>query len=354
MGLTIKEIAKLAGVSRGTVDRVIHNRPGVSPELRKTIQQILLEKEYAPSTVAVALRNSTRKLTIGVIVPDLRNEFFHDVYNGIMMASQYYRGYGVSVEEYRMEDSTGEELVHGIDALLEKGVDALAFQAIDVALVRDRLASLPQDIPFVTFNSDLMSSRRICFVGQDAFAAGKVAGQMMNLYLRQPGSVAIMIGRSGLTHQLERVQGFREATQQSSLIQNVIGPIEILESDELAYDTTLDLLKNEPNLVGLYAAGGGQKGIAAALDASGRANNVVMIGHDLLSKTVEYLNKGVVKCTIAQAPYFQGYLPIEILVEYLLFHRKPETKQLYAAVDIRIKENVEFNGFNGIEFKRVD
>ena len=69
-----------------------------------------------------------------------------------------------------------------------------------------------------------------------------------------------------------------------------------------------------------------------------------MIGHDLLPKTVEFLKAGVVNCTIAQEPYFQGHLPVEILAEYLLYHRKPKSDRMYAAVDIRIKENVNFRG----------
>ena len=350
MGSTIKEIAKLAGVSRGTVDRVIHNRPGVSPKIREQVQQILREAKYEPNTAAVALKSTVRNLTIGVIIPDLRNEFFCNVYEGIQEASHRYRGYGVMVEEYRMEDSTGEELVRGIDALMEKGIDALALQAIDVPIVRDRLAALP-DIPLVTFNSDLADSHRICFVGQDAFAAGEVAGRMMRLHLRQQGAVAVIIGRSALTHQVERVQGFDRIMQGSSLVSEFLGPVEIRESDSVAYDTTLKLLQNRPDLIGIYAAGGGQKGIAAALDDSGRARDVIMIGHDLLPKTVEYLNAGVVNCTIAQAPYFQGYLPVEILAEYLLFHREPESEKMYATVDIRIKENV---AFQGIGFSRAD
>lgn len=346
MAFTIKEIAKLSGVSRGTVDRVIHQRQGVSPEIRERVQTILREVNYEPNTAAVALKRTDRNLSIGVIIPDRNNEFFLDVYDGIQGAARRCRGYGVKVEEYQMHESTGQELVQGINWLLERNVNALAFQGIDEPVVCRRLAQIPEDFPVVTFNNDLHCRQKICFVGQDSHAAGAVAGQMMQLYLRKKGEVAIFIGRSALTHQTERVQGFRKIIGTCENVETLLGPIETYEQETVAFERASDLLREHPHLVGIYAAGGGQKSIAAALAHSGRAADVVMIGHDLLPQTVSYLKQGVVNCTIGQEPYNQGFYPIEILSDYLLYHRKPAKDQMLTMVDIRMKENVMYNGID--------
>lgn len=347
MALTIKEIAKLSGVSRGTVDRVIHGRPGVSPEIRERIQQILDEKNYEPNAAAVALRRTDRRLTVGVVIPDLSNEFYIDVYEGIRAAARHCGGFGVCVEEYKMQDSTGEELIRGIDFLMQKKVDALAFQGIDEEPVRQRLAQLPRDFPLVTFNNDLPGIDRLCFVGQESVAAGEVAGQMMRLFLRRQGPVAIFTGRASLSHQMERVRGFRSIIEGCSNVSSICGPFETCENEQIAFRQTEQLLRTCPDLAGIYAAGGGQKSIASALAQSGREQDVVMIGHDLLPRTVEFLASGVVDCTIAQEPYAQGYFPVEILSEYLLYHRTPAVDRLLTAVDIRIRGNARFNGIGG-------
>ena len=344
MTMTIKEIARISGVSRGTVDRVLHNRPGVVPEVRQRVQHIIDELHYEPNAAAVALRRTEKNLTIGVIIPDLQNEFFHDVYEGIRDAARRCRGYGVRVEEYRMADATGEELVRGIDILLEKDVDGIALQGLDEPVVRQRLKSLPAGFPIVTFNNDLPGSGRLCFVGQNSGAAGKAAGHMMQMFLRKKGTVAIITGTAALTHQTERINGFCNAVKDSSEILGLIGPVETHESEETAYHVCEEILKKEPDLVGIYAAGGGQKSIAAALARSGRAKDIIFIGHDLLPKTVEYLRSDIVDCTIAQEPFKQGTLPIEILSDYLLYGRRPPAEKLYTMVDIRIRENAQFNG----------
>lgn len=349
MTTTIKEIARVAGVSRGTVDRVIHGRTGVAPEVREAVERILRELEYEPNTAAVALKGVSRNISIGVIVPDLRNEFFEDVYQGIEEASRRFKGYGITVQEYRMQDSTEAELLRGIDLLMEQGVGGIALQAIASDAVRGRLLELPPEFPVVTFNSDLAGSNRMCFVGQDAYAAGRVAGHLMSMQLQKQGKVAVIIGHAALAHQLERAHGFLSVLQESSPSAQVIGPFQAKEDETRAYQIVTELIRREEDLIGIYAAGGGQKSVASALSDSGKAMDIVMIGHDLLPKTVEYLNRGVVNCTIAQEPYYQGYVPVEILSEYLLFGQKPAEECLYTAIDIRIKDNISFSGFRAFK-----
>lgn len=342
---TIKEIAQLAGVSRGTVDRALHDRPGVAPEVRERIRRIAQELNYEPNTAALALKGASRNHSVGVIIPDLRNEFYHEVYEGIQAASRRYRAYGITIEEYHMSDINASELIKGIDTLLERGVDGLMLQGQDNPAVAQRIRSLPENFPIVTFNSDLRDSRRMCFVGQDCIAAGRVAGKMLAMMLRRKGKVAMFSGRRDLVAQQERLLGFQQVMEDLLPEVELLGPFETLEDENRAYQLALDLVKKEPELVGIYAAGGGQKNLAAGLYASNQWNEIKMVGHDLLPKTIEYLEQGVVNCTIAQEPYYQGYMPLEILSEYLLLGTKPAAPCLYTSIDIRIKDNANFDGF---------
>lgn len=348
MPITIKEIASLAGVSRGTVDRVLHNRSNVSPEVRERVEKILKDLEYQPNSAAAALKGVTRKITLGVIVPDLRNEFFVEVYAGINAAARRFRGYGITTVEYRMRESTDTELIRGIEYMMERRVDGIALQAIESDAVQACVDALPEKFPVVTFNSDFTNGRRLCFVGQDAYAAGRVAGQMMAMLLRRSGKIAVIIGHARVAAQRVRADGFCQVMKEQLPDVSVLGPLQAEENEEKAYRIVSKVLSEEPELVGIYAAGGGQKSVAAALADSGRAQEVIMVGHDLLPKTVEYLNQNVVNCTIAQEPYYQGYLPVEILAEYLMFGTRPAEK-LLTSIDIRIRDNVAFNGCHSIQ-----
>lgn len=338
----MKQIATIAGVSRGTVDRVIHNRTGVSPEVRDRIQKIIDDLEYHPNIAAVTLKGLEKQIQIGIVVPDLKNEFFISVYKGILAAKKRYQSYGVQFELYMMHSSTSEELLAGINDILSKGANGIAFSAINSVKIEERIAQLPKGYPIVTFNSDLDCGKRLCFVGQEAYGAGCVAGHMMTMQLRGYGKIALTLGSMAISAQKLRAQGFLSVVGKQTPELPMLGPIEIGETEDQAYAAVKRILQQEPELIGIYAAGGGQKSIADALSDSGRADNVVMIGHDLLPKTVEYLKSGVVNCSIGQEPYIQGYLPIEILTEYLLYNKIPKKRKLYTNIDIRIKENAEY------------
>lgn len=238
---------------------MIHNRAGVSPEVRESVERILREMDYAPNAAAVALKSAGRKMTVGVIVPDLSNEFYYEVYDGIQDAVKRFRAYGITTMEYKMPTSTEEALLLAIDTLMEQKVDALALQAMDAPAIEKRMAQLPPDFPVVTFNSDFSHGKRMCFVGQDSFAAGRVAGKMLGLRIPEKGKVAIFIGRAELVHQRERESGFRQAMAERGCTAELIGPFETKEDESRAYTMASQLIAQEPGLVGIYAAGGGQK-----------------------------------------------------------------------------------------------
>ena len=85
--MTIKEIAKLAQTSRGTVDRVINKRGNVSKDVRDRILKVLEETGYKPNQIARSLSLSSKKLNIGVVIGTKGNPFFKLVLDGILNAS---------------------------------------------------------------------------------------------------------------------------------------------------------------------------------------------------------------------------------------------------------------------------
>jgi LacI family transcriptional regulator len=98
MSVTIKEIAKIAGVCRATVDKVIHNRPGVKDNTRKRIQQIIADLEYKPNIAGRALKLQQRKLTIVVIL--LRLDACPHIIRGIQEQLEHVKNFGLNVETH--------------------------------------------------------------------------------------------------------------------------------------------------------------------------------------------------------------------------------------------------------------
>ena len=119
MASTLKQIAEVANVSRGTVDRVIHGRYGVDPKTRARVLAVMQELDYKPNVMAQALRGMQNAFRIGAIVPSEANPFYIDVNSGIDEASKMAATYGMEVVKLTMEHVTVEEQLDCIDRLEE-------------------------------------------------------------------------------------------------------------------------------------------------------------------------------------------------------------------------------------------
>ena len=346
MASTLKQIAEIAKVSRGTVDRVVHGRYGVDPKTRARVLAVMEELDYKPNAMAQALRGMQNSFRIGAIVPSEANPFYIEVNAGIDEATKMVSAYGMEVIKLTMEQVTVEQLIECIDRLEAMSVCGIMLVPIDDQRVRERINRLPESIPVITYNSDISGTKRMCFVGNDHIMAGRAAGQLMAMVARKPGKIALMISQIDFLAHVERIRGFCQvfAEERRNDIE-MIGPYMTYESESRAYETVKDLVFREEGLVGIYVAGGGQQGSARALAQSGRTGEVSMICHDTLPDTIKYVEERVVDFTIGQEAFVQGYMPIEIFRDYHMFGRKPRLNRLLTRIDIRSRENISLKGY---------
>lgn len=346
MGATLKEIAEAAGVSRGTVDRVLHEREGVNEATRKRVLSVIKDMDYNPNLLARALKSSNRILRIGVIVPSEENPFYIDVNKGIDEAKRSAASFGIEVLRCKLENYNAEQLVTCIDSLEEAGVNGIAMVAVDAPSVQKRVNDLPDSIPLITFNSDIAGTKRMCFVGNDHLTAGRTAGCLMNLVARRPGKIALLISHIGFRAHTERIEGFSQVIRERGCAGvELIGPYMTYESEARAYELVKGLLRDERDLLGIYIAGSGPQAAGRALAESGRAGEVHMVCHDLLPETIEHVRDGVVDFTIGQEAFEQGYMPIEIFKDYYMLGRRPVMNRIFTRIDIRTRENIAFKGY---------
>ena len=339
--VTMRKIAEIAKVSRGTVDKVLNNRPGVSDEVRKRVMEIAEALNYRPNVIGKALANQRKSFLIGVIVPPDTNPYFDDIKRGIYAAYEEVKDCGVKIIYQVMKSLEPNEQLHLIDFLVGKGISALTLNPINSTEVRDAIDRLvEQRIPVVTFTSDILESKRLCFVGLDVVKSGRVAGELMAKILQGRGKVAVVYGsRHILAHNL-RIEGFTAVIEQFPDI-TILEMVENLDRDDVSFEVTLSLLERHPDLDGLCLMSAGVGGAGKAIKLLNRGNQIKVISFDFVPDTVALVKEGVIDFTIGQNPFMQGYKPIKVLSDYLLFDRVPETDFFQVANDIRIRENID-------------
>ena len=176
MAVTVKQIAELANVSRGTVDRVLNNRSGVSEATRQKVLKIAKELHYEPNFLAKALVSKKESLKIGVILTPDYNPFIHDIISGINRAKKEFSAFGIEVIIKLMTSLDPSEEIRIINDLTENGVSGMAVFPLDHPNVYALLNSLiEKGIAVITFNSPAPEVKSLCFIGQDHYKGGRTA-----------------------------------------------------------------------------------------------------------------------------------------------------------------------------------
>lgn len=348
MAVTAQQIAELAGVSRGTVDRALHNRGRVNPDVAARIHQIAADLGYKPNLVGQALVRTKRDFKIGAILQSVETPTMQIVREGLRRAASELRASGVEfiVRELRGLD---EELVlESIEELTSQGIQGLAISPNNTPELRQCINGLyEQGIPVITLNSDIPGSKRICFIGMDNYRAGQTAAGLMCQMLPAGSKVLPLAGHLNNTAHNNRLNGFLDTLQQPGACDLRILPFQpCFDRDDYAHEITQHALRENPDLVGIYVASNGQEGVCQAVEEEGRKGQVKIIAYDLNEPNMRLLQSDSLSIVLDQEAFEQGYRPPYLLYEYLMHKKQPERELLYTDIAIRTKYNSDLMRFD--------
>lgn len=336
---TIKEIASRAGVSRGTVDRVLNHRGSVNPQTEQKILEIVQELDYKPNKAGIVLAARKKNWKIGVVLLGLGTVFYDDILSGVHAKSEELSDYNCSVLVRQTYYSLQQQL-HAIDGLMAEGINGLAISPYNDPAIREKIDELNDlGIPVVTLNTDIENSKRIAYIGSHFYRSGETAGGLMRLMTHGAVRVGIISGSRDILCHTERITGFRNAIASCDNIR-IVDTVNNNDDETESYNLTTALLARHPEINALYFTAGGVYGGCRAVTDAGRHTDITVITYDMVDTTREYIEKGLIAATICQQPFLQGYKPLEILFTYLTTGELPAIENNYVDIDVRIKENL--------------
>jgi len=329
--IRIKDIARLAGVSAGTVDRVLHNRGRVSDEALKKITEVMEQIDYKPNLIARTL-GSNKKYTVAVLFPDpALDPYWEQANSGIEMAQAEWTQYGVTVDLFLFDLLDKDSFPKTAQKVLEAQPDGIVaapiyyHESLPVfQLFKDR------EIPYVLFNTNIPEVTPMSFIGQDVYESGRVGAELMNIGQQEPGTFAVLHIDEDIhdsIHLLEKERGFRDfftdRKKGFKIVDFTLNPKEKSFKDRLR-----DLLA-DPNLKGVFVSTSKGTSVAAALLKEFGKRNVRLVGYDLLEQNMRYLKEGYIDFLINQNPKRQVNLGISHLINHLMFKRDAPTTDLF-------------------------
>jgi len=346
--IRIIDIAKLAEVSPGTVDRVLHNRGKVSPEKRAKVEKVLKELNYEPNMVARVLA-SKRIYRIAVLTPVFtEGEYWELVCEGIDKATAELRKFNLVTVYFQYNQYDRRSFDKAVNLFKEEAFDGVLIATQFGEKVIQLSKELDEkEIPYIYIDSDISGQNDLSYFGGDSFASGVIAAKLLVGEVGKEADIFfahIRFKYKEISVQMKtRELGFMDYLNKH----HFNGKIHQVEIDPENYAESIRQLENivdkSQGLVGGIVL---NSRIYELIRLTDKMNAVMrsrirLIGHDAIDANLEALEEEKVSFILSQRPEVQGYDAIKALGNYFLFKQTPE-KVNYMPIDILIKENMEF------------
>ncbi len=342
----IKDIAIKANVSSGTVDRVIHNRAGVSEKTRKKILAIIEESNYTVNPIASILA-SKKSFAIATLLPypNSSNDFWQTPKEGALSAHKEIKSLGFEVNTFEFDQFDAKSYIKTFHKMVESKPSAVLLAPVFYKETLELIRLLEsKNIPYVTINTETEGLNNLSFIGQSSFKGGFLAGKLLNWVLPENSNVLIVEIRKDVANYTaisNRIKGFKdffESSRKSINIQNIT--IDQINDFEFIHKKLKKYLDENPNAKGIFVPSSKVHLIAKSIIELQR-KDIEIGGFDATPTNIEFLKNDAVDFLISQKPHQQGYDGIKLLFNYLINKKEPQ-KNYYLPIEIVLKENVDF------------
>ncbi len=344
--ITIKDIAIKAEVSTGTVDRVLHNRGNVAPEVKKRVMEVVEELGYKRNILASALAYNRTYQVIALIPNPQKDPYWEQTNIGINKAIKSVQNYGVLVDFIYFNYNDPKSFRDCAAQVLDKNPAAVLFSPMfneEATWLLQQCKEL--GISHVMINTNLDNADSLSYIGQDSYQSGVLGARLLNFGLLDGQSACILnldYSTKSAHHLIEKERGFRAyfSKEVSKEIQIFRENFEDFEDENKLRSFLKTLLEQHRILHGIFVTNSRIHKIVDSLnDLTDR--NIKLVGFDLIEPNLKFLYENKINFLINQNPVEQGFQGIMSLFNHLVLKESVEKIQ-YLPLDIVVKENVEY------------
>ncbi|TRX66075.1 LacI family DNA-binding transcriptional regulator [Carboxylicivirga sp. M1479] len=337
----IKDIAIKAGVSAGTVDRVLHNRGEVKPETKELILKIAKELDYKPN-VAARLLKAPAEYKIGVLLPKPVNDksFWTNHPIGINQAIANSLPYNIKADFYEFSLEHHQDFLQRAEELMAAkphGVILAPLYKDESQTFIKRLDELK--IPYVFIDTNIDGVNPLTYIGEDAMKSGRIAASLVDAITPVDKDILIVnIAKSlvNTQHLNSRNQGFMAYFMESGLNKGLKINVDIPSDKNLEVKGKLDtVLSANTNIGAILVSGSRTYVVANYLENAGLDH--VLVGYESIDENIKYLNSGTINFLVSQRPVEQAEKALQFLVDHLV-NKNEIPNNHFQPVDIVNKE----------------
>jgi LacI family transcriptional regulator len=337
MRFTLSDVAREAGVSAATVDRVLNNRSGVRHRTREIVIETAQRLGYISDGSSAPLIALAPAIQLDFVLPIGGNIFISTLREQLEAQGASRPELEVRVEA--IEGFNPDRLAQALRNL-EGRTQGVGVIALDHPTVREAIRTLSAaGVKVITIASDIHHVPRVAYIGIDNRAAGRLAGYVLGRFLgtKERKKVALFAGSLAYRGHEEREMGFRHMLLEEFSNLEIVELREMKDDDERAFAEATSLLDRHPDVAGVYNIGAGNAGVAGALKSRGLGGRVVFVAHELTPNNRECLLDGTLDAVIDQNPRVEAREALNVLTQAV----KSGAYELHAPrLQIIFKENI--------------
>lgn len=343
--ITVIDVARMSGVSKGTVDRVLHNRGGVSVASKRRVEEVIASLGYHPNLYASML--ALKKMYVVVcLIPEFgQGDYWQLAGEGISKAEKMAEEYNVQLVSVLYDQYDLESFRSACRRVLDMAPSAVMVAPMFREETQHFASSLAsRSIPYVYIDSRLEDSDYLAYYGMPMHRSGYLAASLLVGDL-QPTEVAVFrIDRGGErradpTH--DRREGFMdymgEHLPQTIVYNTFIQPLDERENERI-FDR---FFAQHPDVRHIITFNSRVHLIASYLKAH-QQQHFKVVGFDIIDSNVALLEEGYVDMLVAQRTQMQVYAGIQAIIDYLITRKLPAVKDNYMSLDIVTRYNVDY------------
>ncbi len=316
----IKDIARLAGVSIGTVDRALHNRGRVATDTKRRVEEIARQINYKPNLIARSLVRKSRT-TVAILVPDpVQDEYWQQAYEGIVNVMSRFEQHGLFFDTFFYDLDKKESFAGSARKLISSKPDGVIMAPNFLNEGRWLYGKCQElSLPVIMFDTIIPETNPLSFIGTDSYQSGRVAAELLSMTAKKGGKFAILHFDEELLnspHMLEKERGFLSFIKSECPKRDCI--VAVLNNKKRRYREQLRKMFAANRISGIFVSTSKAYRVGSYLSCM-KMKKTVLVGYDLTSRNETLLADGTIRFLINQNPRRQAEVSLNTFSDYLVY-----------------------------------
>lgn len=337
--IRIKDIARMAGVSAGTVDRVLYKRGKVSEATLRKVEEVLDKVGYKPNLIARTL-GAKKSIVVSAVLPNPdMDEYWKFVNEGMMQGARDFAHYQLQIKTHFFDVRSTDSFKDQVENLFQDQSDGILLAPVFHNESEALLSEIEnRGIPYLLINSDVPKSRRLSFIGQDLEQSGRVAGQLLQLLCPPKANILILHLNEQIDNAIHLKAKENGVREYMAAFGGTVKVLDLVPGEQARKAISGEILTG--NIDGIFVSTSQGTALVASIVEDLDRSQLPLVGYDLLTNNCNYLKQNVIDFLINQNPQKMARMGTEYLVNSLLFNKQVPSKVIFP-IEIVTSQNLE-------------